>query len=275
MSVIDHTTPRAKFDRTGTATRHAHEHDSVEDMLRTYADLPDDHPQRAVLQNRVVDEFTPWVTRQARRYGHRGEPLDDLRQAGMVGLVKAVQGFQPDMGRPFVAYATPMVVGEIKRHFRDRTWAVHVPRRLQEKRSELNRFTVEFTQRTGRAPTTPEIAASLHVDEAEASEVVTAAAAYSTASLDMPVGDADSGDITLADTMGANDDEVDGVVDRETLKAAMHSLEPRDLRIVLLRFFGNKTQSEIAETVGISQMHVSRLISRALRRLHREMDPDT
>ncbi|PSL00139.1 RNA polymerase sigma-B factor [Murinocardiopsis flavida] len=272
MSVIDHRTPRARVDRTRAGEpRDRH---STEELLHNYAALPEGHPRRSVLQDSIVAEFAPWVARQARRYGNRGEPLDDLRQAGMVGLVKAVQGFRPSMERPFVSYATPMVVGEIKRHFRDRTWAVHVPRRLQEKRSELNRFTVEFTQRTGRAPTTTEIAESLHVDEAEAGEVVTAAAAYSTASLDMPVGDADGGDISLGDTMGQDDAEVEGVVDREALKAAMHSLEPRDLRIVLLRFFGNKTQSEIAESVGISQMHVSRLISRALRRLRREMDPE-
>ncbi|GAB3213246.1 SigB/SigF/SigG family RNA polymerase sigma factor [Marinactinospora thermotolerans] len=242
----------------------------TDELLAAFAALPHDHPDREDLQRRIVEHYSSFVMQQARRYRNRGEPLEDIVQAGMLGLVKAIQGFDPSVGRPFLAYATPMVLGEIKRHFRDRTWAVHVPRRLQEKRSELNRFTADFAQRTGRAPTTAEIGKALELDEEEAGEVIIAASAYSAMSLDVPVGENEE-PVTLADVQGEIDLNLENVVDREALAAALESLPARELKILLLRFFGNKTQSEIAGLMGISQMHVSRLLSKALARLRAEM----
>ncbi|MFD7920144.1 RNA polymerase sigma factor SigF [Streptomyces sp. NPDC059740] len=227
--------------------------------------LPVGSPQRAELRNTLVRMHLPLVEHLARRFRNRGEPLDDLTQVATIGLIKSVDRFDPDRGVEFSTYATPTVVGEIKRHFRDKGWAVRVPRRLQELRLSLTSATAELSQRHGRAPTVHELAEQLAISEEEVLEGLESANAYSTLSLDVPETDDESP--AVADTLGAEDEALEGVEYRESLKPLLEGLPPREKKILLLRFFGNMTQSQIAQEVGISQMHVSRLLARTLAQL--------
>ncbi|MBO8192617.1 RNA polymerase sigma factor SigF [Streptomyces oryzae] len=226
--------------------------------------LPDG-PERAELRNHLVRMHLPLVEHLARRFRNRGEPLDDLTQVATIGLIKSVDRFDPERGVEFSTYATPTVVGEIKRHFRDKGWAVRVPRRLQELRLSLTSATAELSQQHGRAPTVHELAQRLSISEEEVLEGLESANAYSTLSLDVP--DTDDESPAVADTLGAEDDALEGVEYRESLKPLLEELPPREKKILLLRFFGNMTQSQIAQEVGISQMHVSRLLARTLAQL--------
>ncbi|MFR9674245.1 RNA polymerase sigma factor SigF [Streptomyces sp. TR06-5] len=244
----------------GAADRNA-----ARDLFRELRGLPDGSPGHAELRNRLVQMHLPLVEHLARRFRNRGEPLDDLTQVATIGLIKSVDRFDPDRGVEFSTYATPTVVGEIKRHFRDKGWAVRVPRRLQELRLSLTSATAELSQRHGRAPTVHELAQRLSISEEEVLEGLESANAYSTLSLDVP--DTDDESPAVADTLGAEDDALEGVEYRESLKPLLEELPPREKKILLLRFFGNMTQSQIAQEVGISQMHVSRLLARTLAQL--------
>ncbi|MFE9770979.1 RNA polymerase sigma factor SigF [Streptomyces sp. NPDC005931] len=234
--------------------------------LRT---LQDGTPEYAELRNQLVRMHLPLVEHLARRFRNRGEPLDDLTQVATIGLIKSVDRFDPDRGVEFSTYATPTVVGEIKRHFRDKGWAVRVPRRLQELRLALTTATAELSQLHGRSPTVHELAEKLAISEEEVLEGLESANAYSTLSLDVP--DTDDESPAVADTLGAEDEALEGVEYRESLKPLLEDLPPREKRILLLRFFGNMTQSQIAQEVGISQMHVSRLLARTLAQLREKL----
>ncbi|MFR9796472.1 SigB/SigF/SigG family RNA polymerase sigma factor [Streptomyces sp. MS06] len=231
--------------------------------------LPQGGPEYAELRNRLVRMHLPLVEHLARRFRNRGEPLDDLTQVATIGLIKSVDRFDPDRGVEFSTYATPTVVGEIKRHFRDKGWAVRVPRRLQELRLALTTATAELSQLHGRSPTVHELAEKLAISEEEVLEGLESANAYSTLSLDVP--DTDDESPAVADTLGAEDEALEGVEYRESLKPLLEDLPPREKRILLLRFFGNMTQSQIAQEVGISQMHVSRLLARTLAQLREKL----
>ena len=234
--------------------------------LRT---LENTSPEYAELRNQLVRMHLPLVEHLARRFRNRGEPLDDLTQVATIGLIKSVDRFDPDRGVEFSTYATPTVVGEIKRHFRDKGWAVRVPRRLQELRLALTTATAELSQLHGRSPTVHELAEKLAISEEEVLEGLESANAYSTLSLDVP--DTDDESPAVADTLGAEDEALEGVEYRESLKPLLEDLPPREKRILLLRFFGNMTQSQIAQEVGISQMHVSRLLARTLAQLREKL----
>nr|WP_106968362.1 RNA polymerase sigma factor SigF [Streptomyces canus] len=231
--------------------------------------LKDGSPEYAELRNQLVRMHLPLVEHLARRFRNRGEPLDDLTQVATIGLIKSVDRFDPDRGVEFSTYATPTVVGEIKRHFRDKGWAVRVPRRLQELRLSLTTATAELSQQHGRSPTVHELAEKLAISEEEVLEGLESANAYSTLSLDVP--DTDDESPAVADTLGAEDEALEGVEYRESLKPLLEDLPPREKRILLLRFFGNMTQSQIAQEVGISQMHVSRLLARTLAQLREKL----
>lgn len=223
----------------------------------------------AEMRNQLVRMHLPLVEHLARRFRNRGEPLDDLTQVATIGLIKSVDRFDPERGVEFSTYATPTVVGEIKRHFRDKGWAVRVPRRLQELRLALTTATAELSQQHGRSPTVHELAEKLAISEEEVLEGLESANAYSTLSLDVP--DTDDESPAVADTLGAEDEALEGVEYRESLKPLLEDLPPREKRILLLRFFGNMTQSQIAQEVGISQMHVSRLLARTLAQLREKL----
>ncbi|MER5974349.1 RNA polymerase sigma factor SigF [Streptomyces sp. NPDC002055] len=242
-----------------------HDRSGARALFIKLRDLPDGSAQRAELRNHLVRMHLPLVEHLARRFRNRGEPLDDLTQVATIGLIKSVDRFDPERGVEFSTYATPTVVGEIKRHFRDKGWAVRVPRRLQELRLSLTTATAELSQRHGRSPTVHELAEHLSISEEEVLEGLESANAYSTLSLDVP--DTDDESPAVADTLGAEDDALEGVEYRESLKPLLEELPPREKKILLLRFFGNMTQSQIAQEVGISQMHVSRLLARTLAQL--------
>ncbi|WP_079102585.1 RNA polymerase sigma factor SigF [Streptomyces sp. TP-A0356] len=231
--------------------------------------LREGSPEYAELRNQLVRMHLPLVEHLARRFRNRGEPLDDLTQVATIGLIKSVDRFDPERGVEFSTYATPTVVGEIKRHFRDKGWAVRVPRRLQELRLALTTATAELSQLHGRSPTVHELAEKLAISEEEVLEGLESANAYSTLSLDVP--DTDDESPAVADTLGAEDEALEGVEYRESLKPLLEDLPPREKRILLLRFFGNMTQSQIAQEVGISQMHVSRLLARTLAQLREKL----
>ncbi|MEW5629614.1 RNA polymerase sigma factor SigF [Streptomyces hydrogenans] len=252
-----------------THGHHAQDRSGARALFVELRSLPEGSPEKAELRNRLVRMHLPLVEHLARRFRNRGEPLDDLTQVATIGLIKSVDRFDPERGVEFSTYATPTVVGEIKRHFRDKGWAVRVPRRLQELRLSLTTATAELSQQHGRSPTVHELAERLGISEEEVLEGLESANAYSTLSLDVP--DTDDESPAVADTLGAEDEALEGVEYRESLKPLLEDLPPREKRILLLRFFGNMTQSQIAQEVGISQMHVSRLLARTLAQLREKL----
>ncbi|WP_433496859.1 SigB/SigF/SigG family RNA polymerase sigma factor [Sphaerimonospora sp. CA-214678] len=243
---------------------------TAEELLTELArdDLPAERRDR--LRETVVEMHLPMARDIARRYLHRGEPMEDLLQAAYVGLMKAVNGFDPTLGHGFRGYAMVTMTGEVKRHFRDRTWAVRVPRLYQERRAELNRLVAEMTQELGRFPTVAELAKRMNISEEDMLLTMDASAAYSTLSLDAPIG-ADDGTAALGDVIPDEDDALDVLVDREAVKPLIDLLPEREKNILLLRFYGNLTQAEIAAEFDISQMHVSRILRKTLDLLRAEL----
>lgn len=211
----------------------------------------------------------------ARRFANRGEPLDDLIQVASVGLLKAVDRFDPDRGLEFSTYATPTIVGELKRHFRDKGWAVRVPRRVQELHLRLAKVVNTLGQELGRSPTIEEIARYAEVSEEEVLEAIEAGHAYRFASLDAPAGGSDDEGGTLSSQLGDEDPAMEDIEHRVALSPLLATLPPRERTILHLRFFEGMTQSEIAGRLGISQMHVSRLLARSLAQLRDHADDDT
>jgi RNA polymerase sigma-B factor len=228
--------------------------------------LPCDSAEHSRLRNRIIEECLPLADRIARRYDRRGEAHDDLVQVARVGLMNAVNRFDPEAGSEFLAFAIPTMLGEVKRYFRDCSWSVNVPRRLKDLYPALGPLTNELTHTLGRSPTPGELAEALGVNRADIVETLTAAAGFKARSIDYSTTRDDDGP-TLVDRMGGPDPGIGFVEDRDALRAQMECLPEREYRIVVMRFFESLTQSEIAQRMGISQMHVSRLLAQSLRRL--------
>jgi RNA polymerase sigma-B factor len=220
--------------------------------------------RRSECREDLVRLHLPLVDHCARRFMNRGEPLDDLVQVGTIGLIKSVDRFDTDRGVEFSTYATPTILGEIKRYFRDKGWAIRVPRRLQELRMSIGAVTGEMAQDLGRSPTPREIAEKLEVSVEEVMEGIESSNAYSTLSLDAGDGGEDGQRNSMLDNLGMDDEALAHVEIRESIKPLIERLPPREKRILLLRFFRGMTQSQIAEEIGVSQMHVSRLLNRTL-----------
>jgi RNA polymerase sigma-B factor len=266
-AVTDHVPEPRTSSRWGDAER-ARERE----LIAVMASVPEDDPAHRRARDELVTLHLPLVHFLARRFRDRGEPLEDLVQVGTIGLIKAVDRFDPQRGVEFSTYATPTIVGEIKRHFRDKGWAIRVPRRLQELRMSLGQATAELSQKSGRSPTVAELAAHLGISEDEVIEGLEGAQAYSTTSLDAQVGGDDGDDSpSLGDRLGSEDLDLEAVEYRESLKPLLAALPSRERRILALRFFHGMTQSEIADEVGISQMHVSRLLAKSLATLREGM----
>ncbi len=212
----------------------------------------------------IVADHRFIAERCARRFANRGEPLDDLVQVASIGLMKAVERFDPEMGIPFPAYATPTIMGELRRHFRDATWAIRVPRRAKDLHVRIGPTLDRLHQMYGRAPTPAELAAELQVPEEHVLEALDAGAAYSTHSLDQP---SVTGDATGADRLGAEDALKALKEDRAELASLLEALPARERKIIYLRFFEDRSQAEIAAVVGTSQVHVSRLLRSSLEAL--------
>jgi RNA polymerase sigma-B factor len=246
--------------------------DAAQVLLRVMAHLAPDAPERGQLRAEAIELSLPFATALARRFRDRGESQEDLDQVATVGLMKAVDGYDPSLGTAFASYAAPTIMGEVRRHFRDRGWRIRVPRRLQELRLGVQRASGELTQRLGRTPSTADLAAYLHVPEADILAAQGVAGAYRPASLSEPAR-ADSGSGTvLADRLAADDWALETVDHRETLRPALAKLPRREQRIIAMRYFGNMTQAQIAQEIGISQMHVSRLLASSLERLRKVLE---
>jgi RNA polymerase sigma-B factor len=231
-------------------------------LARIDALAPGD-PDRAAARAELIKLCQPLASYLARRYRNRGEPLDDLIQIATVGLIKAIDGYDRLRGVSFASYAVPTIVGEIKIHFRERGWALRVPRRLQEIRLRISRAAGPLTQRLGRSPTVADLAADLGEPEEDIVAGLACAPAYRAVSLQVPLCGADGAE--LVDVIGGADPLLEDFEQREALRRLIVRLPRRERRILFMRFFDNMTQSQIAAETGISQMHVSRLLCRSLR----------
>ncbi|HUY71681.1 MAG TPA: SigB/SigF/SigG family RNA polymerase sigma factor [Gaiellaceae bacterium] len=235
-------------------------------LLRAYREQGD-----IGARDRLVEDFMPLITSLARRYAGRGEQFEDLRQVASLGLVKAIERFDLDRDVELVTYIFPTVVGELKRHFRDRIWAVSVPRRLKELHQQVSRLLEDQTARLGRSPTIAELAEAAGVTEEEVVEAIEAGRAYSARSLTSSPELDDDSDVELIDLLEVEEHGYEDAENRELLASGIKALDERERRIVQLRFVDGLTQSQIAAEVGVSQMHVSRLIRRALETLGKEI----
>ncbi|MET0426197.1 MAG: SigB/SigF/SigG family RNA polymerase sigma factor [Actinoplanes sp.] len=234
-------------------------------LIEALVTLPPLDPGRPAARDRAIEAWLPMAHRLTRRYAGKGEPFDDLLQMATIGLIKAIDRYDPDRGADFVSYAVPTVLGEIKRYFRDRTWSLRVPRRLQEMRLAISRAQTELGHTLNRSPTVADVADHLGVSEEAVLEGLEGGYAYRAVSLATPIGV--EPDMTLGDTLGSYEHGYDLVELNLALPPAMAGLTERERQIVMLRFYGNLTQTSIAEQVGVSQMHVSRLLTRALAKL--------
>ncbi|GLY69439.1 SigB/SigF/SigG family RNA polymerase sigma factor [Amycolatopsis taiwanensis] len=232
-----------------------------------------DEQRRLRLRAELVMEYLSVAEHIARRFRGRGEAFDDLVQVARVGLINAVDRFEPDRGTDFLSFAVPTIMGEVRRHFRDTSWSVRVPRRLKELHLQIGQVSGELGQRLGRAPTPTEIALEVNMSVEEVSEGLQAGNAYYAVSVDKPAGD-DAEAASLADTLGEEDGGLESVENHEALQPLLRELPPRERTILMLRFFGNMTQTQIAERVGISQMHVSRLLAQTLAHLRAKLTQD-
>ena len=219
-------------------------------------------------REQLIERFLPLARQLARRYQRAGEPLDDLQQVASLGLIKAIDRFDPEREIAFSSYAVPTILGEIKRYFRDRTWAVRVPRDLQELSLSVDRAVGELAESLRRQPSIAEIAAAVDSDEEEVLEALQAGAAYRAVSFDAPRSGAGEEDVTtLADSVGVDEDGFDRAEERATLQRLMSTVTPREREVLRMRFEQDMTQAEIGVVIGVSQMQVSRVIRQAVSRL--------
>lgn len=244
------------------------------ELFAVLGDPDADEARRESAREALVHLHLPLVEHCARRFRNRGEPLEDLVQVGTIGLIKSVDRFDSERGVEFSTYATPTIIGEVKRYFRDKGWAIRVPRRLQELRMQIGTHTAELTQSLGRSPTPRELAEAIGCTVEEIIEGIESSNAYSTLSLDAS-DDSDDGAATMLDAIGVDDAGLEHVEIRESIKPLLDRLAPREKKILLLRFFKNMTQSQIADEIGVSQMHVSRLLNRTLEQLRAALEENS
>ena len=239
-------------------------------LQRRYAELAADDPGRRRQREQLISGYFPVAEHIARRFAGRGEPLDDLMQVATVGLINAVDRFEPARGSHFLSFAVPTITGEVRRYFRDHGWATRVPRRLKDLHIAIRRTREELSQQLGRGPRPSEIADRLGLPVSEVIEGLQAGDAYRSSSLDEMLGAGDGG-TTVGGSIGALDDQLTLIDDREALRPLLAELAPREQTILVLRFFHQLTQTQIAEQVGISQMHVSRVLRQTLAILQQRM----
>ena len=242
----------------------------IEAEFRRMADFAADSPEFRRRRDRIMERCIPLADNIARRFDGRGETSEDLVQVARLGMVNAVIRFDVETGSDFVAFAVPTITGAIRRHFRDHSWSVKVPRRLKDLHLRLGWATADLAQRLGRPPSAAELAADLGVEPAEVIEGLVAGSCYRTLFLDSaPRGD--GGAMGLTDTLGDVDHGMERIDDRETLRPLLAALPELERRVLVLRFFGSLTQTQIADRVGVSQMHVSRLLTKSLSRLRQQL----
>jgi RNA polymerase sigma-B factor len=239
-------------------------------LQHRYAQLAAGDPQRQRVRAELISGYLPVAEHLARRFAGRGEPLEDLIQVATIGLINAVDRFEPDRGGSFFSFAIPTITGELRRYFRDHGWSTRVPRGLKDLHMSIRSSQTQLYQQLGRAPRPSEIADQLGIPISEVIEGLQAGNAYRSSSLDELLGE--QGTATVGDLVGDFDDELAVIEDREALRPLLAQLPPRERTIIILRFFRQLTQSQIAEQVGISQMHVSRLLSQTLAFLQERMN---
>ncbi|OBF64383.1 RNA polymerase subunit sigma [Mycobacterium sp. 852002-51971_SCH5477799-a] len=255
----------------GGSVSRPNEYADVPGMFRELAAVAPDSMEFQRQRDKIVERCLPLADHIARRFEGRGEPRDDLVQVARVGLVNAVVRFDVDAGSDFVSFAVPTIMGEVRRHFRDNSWSVKVPRRLKELHLRLGTATADLSQRLGRAPTATELAAELDMDREEVVEGLVAGSSYNTLSIDSGGGSEEEEARAIADTLGDVDTGLDRIEDQESLRPLLEALPERERTVLVLRFFESMTQTQIAERVGISQMHVSRLLAKSLTRLRDQL----
>lgn len=248
--------------------RETNEYTHVPDLLQRLAETPENTPDYEQLRTEIIETCIPLAHHIAHRYRGRGQAHEDLVQVASVGLLNAVNRFDLAKGKDFLSFAVPTMMGEVRKHFRDRGWDVRVPRSLQENYLALKKARASLTQTLGREPSVPELAAELGVEPAEIANIAAAGDSYRSASLDA-VASPDGA--SIADALGDYDAALAGIDNHETLRPALLALPERERTILVYRFFGELTQAEIADKIGISQMHVSRLLSQSLKALRKEL----
>jgi RNA polymerase sigma-B factor len=235
-------------------------------LLRKYHEEGD-----LAAREQLIERYMSLVRSLARRYSYRGEQLDDLVQIGAIGLIKAIDRFDLSRNVELTTYATPNIIGEIKRHFRDKGWSVRVPRGLQELNVQISKLVEQLTVQLSRSPTIAELAEAAGVEEEAVLEALESGRAYSSVSLSPGANSDEDGELDPLESLGSEDFEYELSEDRAVLAPGFKVLDQRERRILHLRFFSGLTQSQIAEQVGISQMHVSRLIRRSLEKIREEI----
>ena len=249
--------------------------EQLRELHRRYKETTDP-AERDRIRAQLVDSYHDFVYFLARKFQNRGEPLEDIVQVGYLGLIKAIERFDPDLGYEFTTFATLTVAGEIKRYFRDKGTAIRFPRRLQELHQSVIRVNEQMKNELGREPTVGELAERLGVTPDDVTEAMEMGPAYVPLSLDQPVASSDGQDNrTVAEQIGGEDPELGRVEMRDVLERAMEHLTPRERTIMAMRFYEQMSQSEIAKRLGISQMHVSRLQRAALEQLRKYVPQET
>lgn len=268
--------PQTSIAAGAPAHSTANSYDDIEPLFTELAALDPDGPARHRLRETIIDRCLPLAEHIAMRFSGRGEQFDDLLQTARLGVVLAVDRFDPGYGAPFLAFAVPTVMGEVRRHFRDNTWALRVPRREKELQAEVSATADQLTQELRRTPTARELAAELDVEVADIAAARVAAEVYNTRSLDLPVhdvgGDAATG--TIADTLSCEEHRYDLAEDTLTVAPLLAELDEAERRLLVWRYYDSLSQSAIARRLGVSQMTVSRMLDRLLTRLHDQAVPE-
>ena len=262
MAVLAIASPGPPNGRHGGASSRENAREIERQLLIRYHDEGD-----LAAREELAERFLPLARDLALRYTYTDEPFDDLLQVACLGLVKAIDRFEPGRGSKFTSYAAPTILGELKRHFRDKGWSLHVPRDLQERSLAVSRETEELSKRLGRSPKVREVATSLGCSIEDVLEAQEASASYEAASLDQPTSRDEDESATLVDLMGNDDPAYELVEDRDAIASTWRALPEVERQVIELRFRSDLTQREIGERISYSQMHVSRLLRRALDRL--------
>ena len=259
----------ARVVRRAPKGKDAWDKERTHELFRLYKEKGDEEAR-----DQLIVSHLNLVRFLASKFKNRGEPLDDLVQVGTIGLIKAIDRFDPERGLEFTTYATPTILGEIKRHFRDKGWSIRVPRRLQELSAKVNQATDELTVELQRSPSVEEIAAKLGVGAEEILEAMESSGAYTSVSLEAGGSSEDDEAPALIDRLGSVDEDLDASDDRMVIDDAISDFSPREQEIVRMRFIDGLTQVEIAKRLGVSQVQVSRLLRRTLRKIPDKIDPE-
>ncbi|MEU0869747.1 RNA polymerase sigma factor SigF [Nocardia brasiliensis] len=252
----------------GSAGARGDSYDDIEPLFEKIAALAEDDPRREPLRAELIERCLPLAEHIARKFAGRGENFDDLLQVARLGLVQAADRFDVERGSSFLSFAVPTIMGEVRRHFRDYTWSVRVPRRTKEIQLTIGVTVEALSQRLGRMPRAREIAAELELDVVEVTQALIAGNAYQSASIDAVAGDdIDNAPLPLLESLGAEEPSYHLVEDYLAVRPLIEELPERERRVLIMRFFESKTQSEIADVLGVSQMHVSRILSKTLQQL--------